>query len=1004
MAENKIKYSIVIPTYNHLDDCLRPCLESIIKYTDLDNVEVIVIANGCRDSTVPYVNSLGKPFKCIEHKEQLGYTKATNIGMRVACGDYIILLNNDTVFLPQQKNEWLAILEKPFLIDPQAGMSGPMLFKGVPGKSNDFIMFFCAMTTRKVVDNIGYLDEMYSPGGVEDVDYGLRLTIGGYKLYSVATSRCVEAKDAHHMSFGSFPIYHPGGTTCSKEPGWNDILIRNNRLLAQKFPEYFTGLDWINELEKQTKRKIYDCFPFFNEFEILEIRLAELYDIVDKFIIIEASKTHSGRDKPLYLRENIAKFAKYQDKIVIHTVDFPANLQDAWSRERSQRDAIMDILRPIMNDNDFAIISDCDEIPKVSAIQKFIANNTYKVGILQQKRYMYYLNNENVSTDEPQLNARIVSCKLLKDYKNTPCAVRYCDKYDVMPFEYIDDGGWHFTFMGGAEKVIEKIKSFAHTEYDRSAKTEKNTVLQNIENSKDVYDCKSSWKFVDIDSTFPKQVLQNVEKYIQLGFIKKQHRIIDCFTFYNELDMLDLRLNELNDVVDKFVICEAKYTHQGNPKPLYFKDNFQRYKEFAHKICHIVVEYFPSCSDANIQHWANEAYQRDRLADGLQDCNDDDIIIISDVDEIPNKQKIQDCKTAKCLSQTLYIYNFNLQSDIEWCHAKIVPYHELRDKYNLQMSFLRNFVVLESIKNAGWHLSYFGDVDYIYQKLQAFAHVELKAKSKVEIANAILKGETFWQLDGHSRSLNRIISNVNIPNVAITNKEKYKEFFAMDNLVEIYQKANPNLFEEIYKIDVYNMKPEEYSGCVVVDIGANIGVYAKRAVDLGASVVHCFEPERNNFVKLCSYLRDEQNIKKYNLAVADIDTKFVNLTPEDTSANIYGATSLDMSSAVPCITLQNIIDLLNEQRLVLKIDCEGAEFDILMNIEYAHMRNVEILLLEIHDRMNPKYIDRSKDLIDRMKEFGFTIVYQAPQWGVWYDNGTFIPSPIYCYKMKRVNL
>ncbi|NBP59476.1 glycosyltransferase, partial [bacterium] len=339
-------YSIVIPTYNHLDDCLRPCLESIIKYTDLDNVEVIVIANGCRDSTVPYVNSLGKPFKCIEHKEQLGYTKATNIGMRVACGDYIILLNNDTVFLPQQKNEWLAILEKPFLIDPQAGMSGPMLFKGVPGKSNDFIMFFCAMTTRKVVDNIGYLDEMYSPGGVEDVDYGLRLTIGGYKLYSVATSRCVEAKDAHHMSFGSFPIYHPGGTTCSKEPGWNDILIRNNRLLAQKFPEYFTGLDWINELEKQTKRKIYDCFPFFNEFEILEIRLAELYDIVDKFIIIEASKTHSGRDKPLYLRENIAKFAKYQDKIVIHTVDFPANLQDAWSRERSQRDAIMDILRP----------------------------------------------------------------------------------------------------------------------------------------------------------------------------------------------------------------------------------------------------------------------------------------------------------------------------------------------------------------------------------------------------------------------------------------------------------------------------------------------------------------------------------------------------------------------------------------------------------------------------------------------------------------------------------
>ena len=78
------KYSIVIPTYNHLEDCLKPCLKSIIKYTDLSQVEIIIVANGCTDNTKEYVESLGSPFKLLWIDEPSGYTKSTNEGIKIS--------------------------------------------------------------------------------------------------------------------------------------------------------------------------------------------------------------------------------------------------------------------------------------------------------------------------------------------------------------------------------------------------------------------------------------------------------------------------------------------------------------------------------------------------------------------------------------------------------------------------------------------------------------------------------------------------------------------------------------------------------------------------------------------------------------------------------------------------------------------------------------------------------------------------------------------------------
>ena len=110
----KPKVSIVIPTYNHLSDALRPCLESIVKFTDLSSTEVIVVSNGSTDGTQDFVRALGEPFKLLDHPEPIGYPKAVNAGIREATGEYVVLLNNDTALLDQQANTWIDMMLQPF--------------------------------------------------------------------------------------------------------------------------------------------------------------------------------------------------------------------------------------------------------------------------------------------------------------------------------------------------------------------------------------------------------------------------------------------------------------------------------------------------------------------------------------------------------------------------------------------------------------------------------------------------------------------------------------------------------------------------------------------------------------------------------------------------------------------------------------------------------------------------------------------------------------------------
>ena len=205
------KVSIIIPTYNHLEDCLRPCIESIIKYTDLSDVEVIIVANGCKDKTREYVESLGEHFKLVWFDKGQGYTKATNEGVKKSKGEILILMNNDFLLLDQPKNQWIDFLIKP--LKDNIGITGNLKLWDW-SVERKFILFFCAAIPRYIWDKIGGLNEEWSPGGGEDIEFCLKVEQLGYKVIQVPDEENI-IKDG--INVNHFMSYHAGEATVMDE-------------------------------------------------------------------------------------------------------------------------------------------------------------------------------------------------------------------------------------------------------------------------------------------------------------------------------------------------------------------------------------------------------------------------------------------------------------------------------------------------------------------------------------------------------------------------------------------------------------------------------------------------------------------------------------------------------------------------------------------------------------------------------------------------------------------
>jgi len=229
-----MKYSIVIPTYNHCEKYLKPCIDSIIQYSDMNDIELIISANGCVDNTKAYIEYLATAIphlKAVWNDDAIGYSKATNAGIKLATTDKIILLNNDTLLLQQEKNKWLQLLDAPFG-DPDCGISCIIKGHSEPA-GHDFAVFFCVMVHRKVFDKIGLLNEEYGVGGGEDTEFCIEA-----ERVNFTVIQCSEKHWADGIYTGSFPIYHKGEGTMhdpSLVQGWDQIFLINSLKLAKKY-------------------------------------------------------------------------------------------------------------------------------------------------------------------------------------------------------------------------------------------------------------------------------------------------------------------------------------------------------------------------------------------------------------------------------------------------------------------------------------------------------------------------------------------------------------------------------------------------------------------------------------------------------------------------------------------------------------------------------------------------------------------------------------------------
>jgi beta-1,4-mannosyl-glycoprotein beta-1,4-N-acetylglucosaminyltransferase len=234
-------------------------------------------------------------------------------------------------------------------------------------------------------------------------------------------------------------------------------------------------------------------------------------------------------------------------------------------------------------------------------------------------------------------------------------------------------------------------------------------------------------------------------------------KIIDGFMFYNELNMLEYRLTILDDVVDYFILVESTHTQNGKEKPLFFEENKPRYARWLDKIIHIVVKdvpyVFPRIDYAKKQQWVNEHHQRNCIARGIEQLNlsSKDVIMISDLDEITDPELLKKVRsgevqiTLQGLDHHFYYYNLNTRNKYITDRARILTFEEY-SRLDIPCHSIRE-LPCPIISPAGWHLSYFGDTEFIQNKIRSIAdfggdetftdpsHIALKVSSSTDLFN-----------------------------------------------------------------------------------------------------------------------------------------------------------------------------------------------------------------------------------------------------------------------------
>lgn len=246
---------------------------------------------------------------------------------------------------------------------------------------------------------------------------------------------------------------------------------------------------------------------------------------------------------------------------------------------------------------------------------------------------------------------------------------------------------------------------------------------------------------------------------------------IDAFLFNNELDMLELRLNILDPVMDRFVIVESTLTFSGKKKPLHFADNKERFAPWKDKITHHIVKDMPNPTS---NRWPLEYHQRNAIMIALGKCRTNDLIFMSDVDEVPDPDAVRKNKYGGYRQVYSMYYANTVHLSENWV-GTVAQYYFQYQQLGMQQT-RNNRYQYQIINPGGWHFAYMMAAEQIHDKIRAFSHSEWDRPD----VHALVE-QRMSKLDdlfgAHSKPLTVFdVNNGYFPQYLKDNQERYAQY------------------------------------------------------------------------------------------------------------------------------------------------------------------------------------------------------------------------------------
>jgi FkbM family methyltransferase len=1075
-----MKYSIVIPTYNHCEDLLKPCLASIIACTHLQDLEVIVVANGCQDATLTHVLSLGDPFKLIVSDHPLGYTKAVNQGIKRAQGEYIVLMNDDCQLLPQPKNHWLDILHEPFVKSHQTGITGPVKFAfDCGGIIYDSMAFWLVMIPKKLFDNLGLLDESFNPGMGEDGDFSIRVQQAGYDLISVPQNN--NPQFGLGIAYQIFPVYHKGNGTFDTIPEKLEIIARNTSLLTQKY-----GLTKHKNVDVSIVIPTYN--HFLDAFKPGIDSVLKYTDLSNKEIIVVANGcTDQTYDYLQQLKDSIdyvwiqepvgyihavnAGIAKSKGKHVVlfdnDCVLLDQNV-DSWIHILKQpfdQDPLVAASSP------FAQIYDQLGLVLHSGCTMYRQDVLVEVGMFDKRYHPGYFSDSDVSLKIQRAGYKCVEVPYRNDNKNYVTNQKENLQYFEIKFPVVHLGNVQTMDKVKDNHIVKANRDLLYeTHMITKTKTPKYSIIIPTYNHCDdlLIPCLTSIKeFTSMDLVEVIVVANgckdNTHDYVKslgapfklleypqaLGYTRATNLGIQAaqgeflILLNNDTQLLPQPKNHWLEMLESPMSDPTV----GLTGPLELFDNYANHKvliffcvmikrELLDKIGlldevfspgggedidftvralhagyhHVMVpshtalvwdpekntntNFFPIWHKENktfgeIDEYSQHIVKRNGLINTIRYNNNIKLNLGAGGIDYPGYLSVDkfdprsDIKLDIC---DLSEFANNSVTEILASHVfeHLNPYHALAilaewrrvlkpgGKLIMEMpdilKLCERFVTASTGERYGILNAIYGSVNTTDQG------------TPDQITSPHLFGwwrESLFDHLTNSGYVNIEFMDEQIPHPQSNLRVEAQKPLDLDvtpvvNRLALKQQE-PATYMEIFELDNYQLNDAQVSGSIVIDIGANLGMFSLRCWELGAKQIIAVEANPWVFQGLAYNVAGYKNIQIMHKAVLDQDHQHVLIKNEHVGSKI----SSTQGDRVDTITLETIVKDIFDPNMILKLDCEGSEFEIVLSSPVQLLRRFKSIHLEIHGDCNENPAYHDPDLVrNKLTQSGFHRVWQ----------------------------